>query len=652
MRPGKFAPAALSRILSSGSGVDSWAIKLVKSMSGNGSNPSQLRFGVFELDLEAKELRKAGIKIHLQPQPFQVLAVLASRSGELVSREELQQKLWADNTFVDFDRSLTAAVKRLRIALNDDADTPRYIETIPRRGYRMIFPVAQIQSAAQVEFQHATGLRPRYVGPGRLAFAILLLGIAGYYFGFLRIGAIPSRRTMLVILPFESLDPKVETYFSDSLTEELIAQLGELNPSALGVIARTSAMHYKGTHQTVSSIGRDLGVDYVLEGSVRRQDDKVRITVQLIRVSDQTHLWAHSYDRNFENALTLEGELAHAIGREVSINVPDAASFRFKNEKRRSASAEAQQLYLQGLFYWNKRYGESLKMAQSCFMRAISYDPNYALAYSGLADADFVLAMSGTESLRTVMPPAKDAALKAVQLEPDLAEGHISLAQILSNYDWNWTAAEREYRRGIELNANYATGHLWYATFLMNMGRSDEAISELRQAQELDPLSSTASTFLGKAYYYNREYDKAINQYKAVLENDPGFPIASSFLVQAYEQAGKLEDAIAEYHRAIPLAGEDVKGATQFSDSLMLAFKAEGPGGYWKKRFQLGTRTSPLEKAALYIRLGQRKEAFEELNEAFSEHDMWLTALKVDPRWDVLRSDSSFEQLLKRVGLK
>jgi tetratricopeptide (TPR) repeat protein len=378
----------------------------------------------------------------------------------------------------------------------------------------------------------------------------------------------------------------------------------------------------------------------------------VRITVQLIRVSDQTHLWAHSYDRNIENALTLETELAHAIAREVSINVPDAASLRLKNEKRHSASTEAQQLYLQGLFYWNKRYGESLKMAQSCFLRAISYDPNYALAYSGLADADFVLAISGTESLRTVMPPAKDAALKAVQLDPDLAEGHISLAQILSNYDWNWTAAEHEYRRGIELNTNYATGHLWYATFLMNMGRSDEAVSELRRAQELDPLSSTASTFLGKAYYYNREYDKAINQYQAVLENDPGFPIASSFLVQAYEQAGRLEDAIAEYHRAIPLSGEDVKSATQFADNLMLAFKAEGPEGYWKKRFQLGTRTSPLEKAALYIRLGQRKEAFEELNEAFSKHDMWLTALKVDPRWDMLRSDPSFEQLLKRVGLK
>jgi TolB-like protein/DNA-binding winged helix-turn-helix (wHTH) protein len=405
-------------------------------MSENGSNPSQLRFGIFELDLEAKELRKAGMKIHLQPQPMQVLAILASRSGEIVSREELQQKLWANDTFVDFDRSLTAAVKRLRIALNDDADTPRYVETIPRRGYRMIFPVAQVQTATPVEDQPATRWRPGYAGSGMLAFAILLLGFAVYYFGPWRSGAPPSRRTMLAILPFENFDPKVETYFSDSLTEELIAQLGELNPSALGVIARTSAMHYKGSQQTISTIGRDLGVDYALEGSVRRQDDKVRITVQLIRVSDQTHLWAHSYDRNFENALTLETELAQAIAREVSINVPDAASLRLKNEKRHPGSAEAQQLYLQGRFYWNKRYGESLKMAQSCFLRAISDDPNYALAYSGLADADFVLAISGNESLRTAMPPAKDAALKAVQLDPDLAEGHISLAQILSPMSW------------------------------------------------------------------------------------------------------------------------------------------------------------------------------------------------------------------------
>lgn len=622
-------------------------------MSRNLSNSSPLRFGVFEIDLEAKELRKSGVKIRLQPQPFEVLATLASRPGQVVSREELQQKLWAGDTFVDFDRSLTAAVKRLRIALSDDADTPRYIETIPRRGYRMIFPVVQVPTGPATEGLPSTESRRVFRWRSTLVVAILaILGIAGYYLRVHTVSTSQPRRIMLAVLPFENFDPKIDSYFSDGLTEELIAQLGELNPSAMGVIARTSAMHYKGTNQTIGTIGRDLDVDYVLEGSVRKQDTKLRITVQLIRVSDQTHLWAHSYDRTTENALTLESELAQAIAREVSINVPDSIVFRARNEKRHSPNAEAQELYLQGRFYWNKRYGESLKLSQSSFQKAIKADPNYALAYSGLADCDFVLAISGTESQAVVMPLAKEAAAKAIQLDPNLAEAHISLAQILSNYDWDWVTAEREYRRGIELNANYSTAHLWYATFLMNMGRFVEAHAELRRAQELDPLSSLPGTFLGKAYYYNREYDKAFAQYQLVLRSDPGFPIASSFLAQSYEQAGRLEDAVTEYRRAIPLAGGDITSAAQFVDSLEIALKTEGPEGYWKKQAELPIRTSALDKAALYAKLGHNEEAFQALNQAYSQHDMWLVTLKVDPRWDKIRSEYRFKNLLKRVGLE
>lgn len=623
-------------------------------MSGNGSNSSPLRFGVFELDLEAKELRKSGIKVHLQPQPFEVLTVLASRPGQLVSREELQKKLWADDTFVDFDRSLTAAVKRLRIALNDNADTPRYIETIPRCGYRMIFPVVQVPTHATV--QRVPSAESKRVFRWSLALVVavfVVLTVSGYYFFRARtIRNGQPRRTMLAVLPFEDFDSKIAPYFNDGLTEELIAQLGELNPSAMGVIARTSAMHYKGTNQTIATIGRDLGVDYVVEGSVRRQDNNLRVTVQLVRVSDQTHVWAQSYDRSAENALTVETELAQAIARGVSINVPTSTVLHARNQKRHPLNAEAQELYLQGRFYWNKRYGESLKLSQASFRKAIEADPNYALAYSGLADADFVLGISGTEPQAVVMPLAKDAATKAIQLDPDLAEAHISLAQILSNYDWDWAAAEREYRRGIELNANYSTAHLWYATFLMYMGRSAEAAAELQRAQELDPLSSLPGTFFGKAYYYNRQYDKAFAQYQSVLKKDPGFPIASSFLVQAYEQAGRLEDAIAEYRRAIPLAGGDINSASKFVDGLELALKIQGPEGYWKKQLELTFRTSPLDKAALYARLGRNGETFQALNQSYSEHDMWLVTLKVDPRWDTIRSEYRFKNLLKRIGLE
>jgi TolB-like protein/DNA-binding winged helix-turn-helix (wHTH) protein/Tfp pilus assembly protein PilF len=620
-------------------------------MSENGSNPTRLRFGIFEVDLEARELRKSGIKIRLQPQPFEILALLASRPGQVVSREEIQQKLWSGGTFVDFDRSLNAGVKRLRVALSDDADTPRYVETIPRRGYRMIAPVVPVSTTAPAPIQPA--LEPRRLSVRQMAFAIsalLVLGLTSYFVAR-RAGSSHPSRVLLAIMPFENFAPGVEAYFSDGLTEELIADMGQLNPSSLGVIARTSAMHYKGTHQTVATIGSDLGVDYVLEGSVRREANRLRITVQLIRVSDQTHVWAHSYDRDSSNALALETELAQAIAKEVRINVPDPDAIRARSAKRHPSNAEAQKLYLQGRFYWNKRYNESLKLSQSSFQKAIQIDPRYALAYSGLADADFVLAVSGTMPAAEVMPAARAAALKATQLDPELAEAHVSLAQILSNYDWNWPEAEREYKRGIELNANYSTGHLWYGTFLMDMGRSAEAISEMRQAQEVDPLSSIAGTFLARAYYYGREYDKAIAQYRAVLQTDPGFPIASSFLVHAYEQTGQFDDAIAECRRAIPLAGGEMNAAAQFTDALARAFKSRGPAGYWQARLESAGNASSLDRAALHARLGHTDQALKELNKAYAEHDIWLVPLKVDPQWDMIRSDSRFKTLLQQVGL-
>lgn len=625
-------------------------------MSANESNPTRFRFGVFELDLEARELRKAGIRIRLQPQPFEILALLSTRAGQIVSRDELQQKLWTGGTFVDFERSLNTAVKRLRLALGDDADTPRYIETVPRQGYRMIAPVIRLFPDAPIQLGTAPGETPnlsRRFSDRQVAFALsvlLVLGLALY----LRAHSIrvnPPPRVMLAIMPFENFDPEVEPYFSDGLTEELIADLGQLNPTALGVIARTSAMHYKGTRQTIATIGSDLRVDYVLEGSVRREANRLRITVQLIRVSDQTHVWAHSYDRDASSALTLETELAEAIAKEVRVNVPDPDAIRTRTAKRHPSNAEAQRLYLQGRFYWNKRYNEALKLSRSCFQKAIQIDPDYALAYSGLADADFVLAASGTMSVAEVMPEARAAALKATQLDPELGEAHISLAQILSNYDWNWRDAEREYKRGIELNANYSTGHLWYGTFLMNMGRSAEAISELRQAQEVDPLSSIAGTFLARAYYYDREYNQAIAQYRAVLQTDPGFPIASSFLVHTYEQTGQFDQAIAECRRAIPLAGGEINAAAQFTDALARAFKSRGPSGYWQARLESAGNASSIDRAALQARLGHTDQAIEELDKAYAVHDLWLVPLKVDPQWDMIRTDPRFKALLQQVGL-
>lgn len=613
---------------------------------------SKFRFGVFEVDLEARELRKSGLRIHLQPQPFEILALLTSRPGQLVSREELQQKLWSNDTFVDFERSLNTAVKKLRSALNDDAETPRYIETIPRRGYRIVIPVVPVSANEQsVPPPGKDSERFPVKTLGIIVALVFLLAVAGYL-GFRRPGRNPQHRVMLAIMPFENFDPRVQEYFCDGLTEELIADLGETNPSSLGVIARTSAMHYKGTHETLATIGRELNADYVVEGSVRQQDERVRITVQLIRVSDQSHLWAQSYDRDFEKALTLETELAQEVAKKVSTLVPSPEALAAQDSKRHTADPEAEQLYLQGRYYWNRRNSGSLRLSQSSFQKAIDLDPNYSLAYSGLADADFVLSISGAGPSRELMPAAEAAALKAIQLDPTLAEAHTSLAQILADYDWNWAEAEREYRRATELNPNYSIGHLWYGAFLMDMGRSREAIAEIGESQKLDPLSSLPGTFLGWSYFYNREYDKAIAQYQKVLRIDPGFPMASSFLVRAYEQAGRFDDAIAESRRAIPLDSGDVKSASQYADALAAAYNAHGADGYWEKRLELSHSAAGLGRAALLAELGRSDEAFANLEQAYAQRDMWLALLRVDPRWDRIRSDSRFASLMRRVGLK
>src|SRR5450432_1614075 len=414
-------------------------------MNTPASSSRRVRSGLFEIDLSSGEVHKGGRKVPLQEQPFRVLAMLLDRPGEVVTREDLQTRLWPADTYVGFDEGLNTAIRKLRLAFGDSADNPRFIETVPRRGYRFIAPVsepppmedaaknatavsarapapAEVDQAAVVPGPAAEVPAPRWPPRTLVAAAALGVVVAGVaYVLRSRPAAVPAaaKRTMLAILPFQNLsnDPAQE-YFSDGLTEETITDLGQLSPEHLGVVARTSAMAYKHTDKTVSQIGRELGVDYILEGSVRREGSKARVSAQLIRVSDQTHLWAQNYDRDLQDLLQIENELGTAIARQVQVNLTSQQIVDLS--KMRTVNPEAYDLYLKGRFYWNERNPAAIKESIGYFQRATALDPDFALAYVGLADAYNIGNILGAYSPKESLPAAKVAATKALALDPSL----------------------------------------------------------------------------------------------------------------------------------------------------------------------------------------------------------------------------------------
>lgn len=512
------------------------------------STPRLVRFGVFEVDLRAGELRKSGVKIKLQEQPFQILALLLERPGEVVTREELQRKLWPADTFVDFEHSLNAAVKRLREALGDSAETPRFVETLPRRGYRFIYPVEGREPPAR---------RRRWVTalalvalPGMLAvmFALNLGGLRDRLLG----RPMPGEITSIAVLPLENLsgDPE-QDYFTDGMTEMLITELSKIG--ALKVISRQSVMQFKGTDKPLPEIARELDVDAVVEGSALHIGERVRITVQLIEAATDRNLWADNYDRDVSDVLELHSEVAQAIARQIKIAVTPEEETRLASG--RPLNPKAHEAYLRGRYHWNKRTEEGLKKSIEHFQQAVEMDRGYALAYAGLADAYVFLGGYQVFPPKEVNTKAKAAALKALELDDTLAEVHASLA-IAKLSEWDWLGAERELKRAIELNPSYATAHHWYAYYLETLGRFDEAVEEIQRARELDPLSLIIDITAGDIMFQRvGQYDKAIAHYRKTLELDPNFGMTHEWLGRAYAQKGMYEEAIAEYQRSVSLSG-------------------------------------------------------------------------------------------------
>ncbi len=458
-------------------------------------------------------------------------------------------------------------------------------------------------------------------------------------------------RVCLAVLPFENLsgDPDQE-YFSDGLTEEMITQLGRLDPQRLGVIARTSVMPYRNSEKGIDCIARELGVDYVIEGSARRSVNRVRITAQLIRARDQTHLLAETYERSTADILSIQTEFAERVAQSFTI---DLLGGRLHAAPLPTINPDAHEAYLKGRFWFNKRTEEGFLKAINHFRRAIEIDPQYAVAHAGLAEVFVVVGLYGMLPPKETYERAKAEAKRALQLDARIAEAHAALGFAKLRYEWDWKGAEADHLRAIELDSNYATAHLWYGLFLAAMERFDEALAELKHARQIDPLAMATNAHLGWILYLSRQYEQAAEQLGNSLEIEPNFPLARFFLGFAYEQQGRYADAIGEFEKASELTGGHPGALAGLGHAHALAGNRTEAQKYLARlEKDAGRRyVSPYFIALVYVGLGDTDEAFRWLDTACEHRSDWLVHLKIEPALDPLRSDPRFDKLVRRVGL-
>jgi len=639
-----------------------------------------VRFGVFQVDLREQELLKKGIRLKLQGQPFSILLTLLSQPGKIVTKEELRRKLWPDGVFIDFDHSLGTAINKLREVLDDSADNPRFVETLPRRGYRFIAPVeligedeaTSIVKEAPADRQEPPPPEPRpdnddqvtasnntdvlrsmprslvWKRSGFVLFAVVTTLLSWILYS--RSRSLSGIRS-LAVLPLENLSGDAsQDYFSDGMTDELITELGQIG--GLRVISRTSAMTYKGVRRSLPEIARELNVDAVVEGTVLRSGNQVRITAQLIQGAADRHLWAKSYEGDLRDMLALQKQVAGSIAEAIRVELTPHEQAVLKSVKQ--LNPDAYEDYLRGRYFWNKRTADGFKKSIDYFNKAIDQDPTYAPAYSGLADA---YALSGDWEYgvlppKDAYPKAKAAAAKALELDSNLGEAHVSLAFALDAYDWDWESASREFRRGIELNPGYATGHHWYAWHLTTLGRESEAIGEMKKAESLDPLSLIISDDLAEELLIAHRYDEAMQQSRKTIEMDSTFAVGHYELGQVFVQKHAYEQAIAELLKAIELSG----GSMTCTSNLAYAYAVSGRTDEarkilddLKKRSTRDFSNAP-EIALVYVGLNDKNQAMVWLERAYQER--FNPSILFRPSFDSMRADPRFRDLLRRIGLR
>jgi TolB-like protein/DNA-binding winged helix-turn-helix (wHTH) protein/Tfp pilus assembly protein PilF len=653
-------------------------------MTGSERASRAYRFGLFDVDERRGEVRKQGLRLRLRGRPYDILLILLERPGELVSRDELRTRLWSSDTFVDFDHGLNAAMNRLRELLGDSAENPRFIETSPRKGYRFIAPVAvTAEAAAPVATAPAVSL-PAAVWPvpdlpappievvtaprsmwrrpstalgasrvrilAAVAVVILVAGLASVWrlADARATGGAPMR---LAVLPFRNLsgDPEQE-FFSDGFTEEMIAELGGLEPRRLGVIARTTSMHYKGSAKNARQIGSELGVDYVLEGSVRREGDRVRISAELVETKGQTNLWSDSYDKKASDVLDIQKDVARAIARSL---IPTLSNRGALSERAAPASFGAYEFTLRGRFFREQATEESTRKAIEYFERAIALDPNYAPAHAGEADAYRLLGAPGweVEAPGPLLKQARTSAERALALDPLSADAHAVMAMVHLTYDWDLAAAEREIKVAIRLNPSLSKAHQYYSGILTTAGRMEEATQEARRGMELDPLSATAGTTLAVRLYYAGRIDEAEAEFRKTLEVNPSFAVAHWGLAQCFRLKGRMEDQLDELTRAVTLSGNsaymrahlgygyaaagDRKRALASAEEL----EAEGPARY----------VAPYHLALIAAGLGDTAVAVRWLERAHRDRSGWMMFLPVEPEFEKIKEAPEVRRLLSSI---
>lgn len=613
------------------------------------------QFGLFTVDTRSGELRKHGSRVKLQERPFQLLVALLEKRGDIVSREELRQRLWPNGIFVDFDHSLSSAVNKLRSALGDSAIHPRYVETVGRRGYRFLYPVTETAPDLGPQIVASPGSvasRTRTGWLGGWLLVVLALGVAAgivlklHTFPMSSGGPIRS----IAVLPMKNLssDPEQE-YFSEGLTDELITRLASLD--GLRVISHTSVAQYKDSRKPLPEIAKELNVDAVLEGSVLRAGGRVRITAQLVEAVADRQIWAESYERDQRDILDLQNEVTRDIAKNIKVNLNPADRQRLVVSQ--PVDAEAYDLYLKGRYCWNKRTFPGFQQAVRYFQAAIAKDPNYARAYAGLADTFGLMSTWDEVPPNEFMPKARAAARRALEIDKTLAEAHTSLALIAENYDYDWQTAEQEYRRAIQLNPDYATAHQWYAEYLAWQGRFDEAFAESDRARRLDPLSLIISTDHCAILYFSRQYDRAIAQCHAVLDMDPDFVRAGGIIVRADVQEGRFADALQQiryWRRSNNVAWAWAFEAYVYGRQGRTAQAQHALTKLKEVLRNLEYNPTPYLLIA-HVGLDNKDEAIGLLKQAYLEHSNAVVGLKVDPNYDRIRSDPRFQDLLHRVGL-
>jgi len=556
-----------------------------------------LRFGAFELDLRNNELRRGGVLLKLSPQQFRVLRMLAERAGRVCTREEIQREIWGSEVFVDFDRSLNVCIAQIRSALNDDSEAPRYIQTVPRRGYRFVAPVEQGTAAAPP---------PRKKWPVALAAGVIVCAGAAV---LIWNAARPARRTMIAVLPFENITQRPDDApLIDGLGDELIDQFGTISPELLGVIGRTSVMHYQDRKPDLPQIGRELGVDYVIEGDVRSAGGRVRISARLVQVAGQRLAWSETYEREESGSFELQEEIAASVGAAVVRSLfPRASGSRPPAHVPDPGAVEA---FVNGRYLLHKNSRAETGRAIAWFEEAAKRDPAYAEPWTVLAQTYVGLAMSGAASAAENLEKARQAAEKALRLDEGIAEAHNALAEVDFWRDWNWTAAQTHFDRALALNPSLAQAWHDRAFYLVATGHTEAGVASLRRAIAIDPLSPRVNVDAGWVLLQAHHFDEAIAQAKRALELEPGLAEAAACIASAERYQGKAGPVL-----------EPRQGASFF------------------------------DRARAYAMLGRKEEALGALESAFEQHEVLMALVASEPAFAVLHGDPRFREIVRKLGL-